>query len=64
MSPNGKDISGYINLTDWMNNPTVLEIGNNADDLARGMECQYSKANDKYHGFQVSVNNLFNNKTL
>lgn len=52
-SPDGRHFTGYVNMSDWMNNPSVLEIGNNFDDLTRGLVCQHSLAVDKYHGFQV-----------
>lgn len=44
---------GAVRLSDYFNNPSILEYGDNFNDLTRGLVTQPQQASDQYHTVEV-----------
>ncbi|XP_065171043.1 LOW QUALITY PROTEIN: peroxidase-like [Atheta coriaria] len=45
---------GNLRLSDWLLRPSVLEQGNNFDDLSRGLSTQPEMDNDQFHDSEIT----------
>ncbi|KAL0271440.1 UNVERIFIED_CONTAM: hypothetical protein PYX00_008536 [Menopon gallinae] len=45
---------GAVRLSDYFNNPSILEYGDNFNDLTRGLATQPQQASDQYHTVEIT----------